>query len=150
MPDRYTSSSAYILSYICVPLRYRLSIGQWQMRDLLLFKQDVQFLFTLCVMLGRHVGALHFLTHVIDFQCKYRKPVDGPCRTFGVNRCIGLYFYIFIFVKEIAVNQFHQISTVLIGLVDTAFQCQCFHRVNLRVANNVFKVPLYCVNPVFR
>lgn len=96
MPDRYTSSSAYILSYICVPLRYRLSIGQWQMRDLLLFKQDVQFLFTLCVMLGRHVGALHFLTHVIDFQCKDRKPVDGPCRTFGVNRCIGLYFTFYI------------------------------------------------------
>ena len=93
MPDRYTF---FICLYTFIYLRpASISAINWSMADersFLLFKQDVQFLFTLCVMLGRHVGALHFLTHVIDFQCKDRKPVYGPCRTFGVNRCIGLYF----------------------------------------------------------
>ena len=41
-------------------------------------------------------------------------------------------------------------STVLIWLVDAAFQRQRLFGVNLRITDNVVQVPLHCVNPVFR
>ena len=37
----------------------------------------------------------------------------------------------------------------MIRLIDTALQGQSLDRVDFRVADNIFKVPLHSVNPVF-
>ena len=102
------------------------------------------------MVLGAHVGTLHFLTHVVYLQRKDREAVDGPCRTFGIDGGVGSGFHVLILVEEIAVDEFHQVGTVLIALVDAAFEHEGSCRIDVRVAYDVFEMPLYRINPVFQ
>ena len=50
---------------------------------------------------------------------------------------------------EIAVDGLHQVGSILVRLVDAAFQREGFYGVNVRVADDVLEVPLHRVYPTF-
>ena len=87
---------------------------------------------------------------MIDFQGQDAKPVDGPCRTLGVDAGIGKHLHARVFLTEIAVNLLHQVGTVLIGTVDAALQFERLHRVDVGVAYDVLEVPLHGINPALQ
>ena len=47
------------------------------------------------------------------------------------------------------VNLFDEVCSVLIGFVYSSFDGECFDGVNVRIANDVFEMPLYGVYPTF-
>jgi len=56
----------------------------------------------------------------------------------------------FIARSKVRINLFHQVSALLIAFIYPAFQCQCCNRVDVRITDNVFKMPLHRVNPAFQ
>ena len=101
-------------------------------------------------MLIGSIGTLHLFLHVVNLQNQDREAVDGPCRTLGVQPGISLQGHLAVVLQEITVNLLHQVGTVLVALVDAAFQGERSSGVNLRVANQVFQMPLHRINPVFQ
>ena len=97
-----------------------------------------------------YVFTVDLLCHVVDFQCKDRKPVNSPSRAFGIDRGIGLYGDILIKVQKIAVDIFDHIGAFLIRPVDTSFDLQGNDRIDFGIADDVFQMPLYRVDPVFQ
>ena len=61
-----------------------------------------------------------------------------PCRTLGVDTCVRMRLYVVEYLPEITVDPFYEIRAVLIALVYPPFQRQCLHRINMRVADDVF------------
>lgn len=48
---------------------------------------------------------------------------------------------------EIAVDEFYQVRTVLVALVDAALEQQGLNGINLRVAYQILQMPLHRINP---
>ena len=101
-------------------------------------------------MLVAGVSAFGLLAHVIDLQCQDAQPVDGPCGAFGVDGGIGQGIHIAIGVAEIAVYLLYEVCAVLVRLIDAPLQLQGCYGVDVRVANDVFVVPLHGVDPAFQ
>ena len=101
-------------------------------------------------MLGSCIGTANLFGHMINLQCQDRQPVDRPCRTFRIDRRIRQYFHFFVFIQKETVDQFHQVGTILIRLVYTAFDSHCLHRIDCRITDDIFQMPLYRINPVFQ
>ena len=115
----------------------------------LLFKQDGEFLSAAFAMVSAGVGALSLFLHVIDLQIEDAEAVYGPGRALCIDGGVGLGLYLVIFGEEIAVNAFHKIRAVLITFVDSPFQHHRIDRVDVGVANDILKMPLYRVYPGF-
>ena len=94
------------------------------------------------------IGALGLLTHVIYLKRQYRQAVECPRRAFGVDCGLGEHFHLGKMRAKVGVELLHKVGTLLVTAVDAAFYRQCGHRVYIRIANNVLKVPLNGVDPV--
>ena len=90
------------------------------------------------------------LLHVINLQHQDGEAIDSPCRTLCVDGCIRGNLYILVFFQKETVDQLHQIGTILVGLVDASLDGQCLDRINLRIPDNVFQMPLHGIDPVFQ
>ena len=99
---------------------------------------------------GGGVGACGLFAHVINLQGQDGEAVDGPCRALGVEPCVGQRVHLGVFLAEVGVYLLHEISAVLVGAVDATLQRQGVERVDVRVADDVFQVPLYGVYPAFQ
>ena len=117
---------------------------------LLLLEQHVEFCLTFLAMLVAGIGALGLFAHVINLQSQDAQPVDGPSRAFGVDGGVGQRLYIALGVAEIAVYLLYEVCAVLVRLVDAPLQLQGCYGVDVRVANDVFIVPLHGVDPAFQ
>ena len=116
----------------------------------MLFEQHAEFLSAAVEMFFRRVGALDLFAHVIDFQRENAQAVDGPRRTLGVDGCIGQHLNAVVALQEIAVDLFHEVGALLVRAVDAALQQQCLDGVDVRVADDVFEMPLHRVDPAFQ
>ncbi len=95
------------------------------------------------------VVARRLCLHVVNFERENRQAVKCPCRAFGVDGGVGQRAHVGKFRAEECVEFLHHVRAVLIGFVYAAFYSQCFHRVDVGVADYVFKMPLDGVNVVF-
>ena len=86
--------------------------------------------------------------HVVNLQRQDRQTVDSPRRGLGIEPGIGPGFHVPVFVEQVRVDIFHHVGTILVRLVDAAFDGQRGHRVDLRVADNILQMPLHGVDPV--
>ena len=98
-------------------------------------------------MLSRSLRTVYLLLHVINLEGENAQAVNSPCRTLGIDARIRLHLYVLISLTEVRVNLLHEVSTVLIALVDTALQDERFSRINLRIADDILEMPLYGINP---
>ena len=100
------------------------------------------------MLLGAYVGTADLLLHVINLDMQDAQAVNSPSGTLGIDPCIGLSRYVVKLFPEIAVNTLHQVRTVLIAFVNTAFERQGINGIDFRVADDVLQVPLYYIYPV--
>jgi hypothetical protein len=87
---------------------------------------------------------------VIDFQRKDAQPVDCPCGTLGIESGIGLDDNIAVFWSEELIYLLHKVGAVLVRAVDATFQLQSLYGIDMRIADDILKVPLYGVNPALQ
>ena len=90
----------------------------------------------------------HLLLHMVNLQSQNRQTIDGPRGTLGIDDRIGQRLYFGVLLKEITVDAFHKIGTVLIGLIDTPFDGQSLDRVDFGIPYNIFEMPLHGVDPI--
>ena len=86
---------------------------------------------------------------MVDLDSKDREAVYGPCGAFGVDGGVRKRCHPRISVAEPCVYGFHHVCTVLVGGVNASFEYHCIFRLYLRIADEVFHVPLGHINPVF-
>ena len=101
-------------------------------------------------MLFRGIGALHLLSHVVDLEREDGEAVDGPRRTLGIDTCIGQRDNVAILVAQIAVYLLHEVGAVLVAAVDASLDEQSLHGIDVRVADDILKMPLHGVDPAFQ
>ena len=87
---------------------------------------------------------------MIDLKRKDRQTIDRPSRAFRIDRSVRQYFHVLVFIQKETIDQLYQIRTILIRLVDAAFDSQRFHRVDLRIPDNVLQMPLDGIDPVLK
>ena len=85
---------------------------------------------------------------MVNLERQNRQPVDGPRRGLGIEPRTGQWFYLPVFVEQVRIDVLHHVRTLLIGLVDAPFDGQRGHGVDLRIADDILKMPLHGVDPV--
>src|SRR3712207_510884 len=68
----------------------------------------------------------------------------------GVDAGIGQNLHVAVLLSEVAVYLFNQVRAVLIAAVYAPLQAQSFHRVDMRIADDVLKMPLHRVYPTLQ
>ena len=63
---------------------------------------------------------------------------------------LSVLIHITVEVKEITVYLLHQVGAVLIAAVYAALQLKRIERIDVRVADNVFQMPLHRIYPAFQ
>ena len=96
------------------------------------------------------VIAQRLLLHVVDLQRQDAESVDSPCRTLGIEPCIGLDDDVAVFLAEIGINLLYEVSAVLVGTVDAPFQLQGVYRIDVWIADDILEMPLNSVYPAFQ
>ena len=109
--------------------------------------KNVELCLALCAVLVVDIGALHLLLHVVYLEREDGVAVDSPCGALGVDGRSLKWGDVLIQIEEIAVDELDKVGAVLVGLVDAALECECFDRVDARVADNVLEMPLHGVYP---
>ncbi len=113
-------------------------------------REYIQFGLAFRFVLSRSFRAFHLLLHVINLEGKDTQAVNSPCRTLSVDACIILNLHVFVCFAEVRIDLLHEVCSVLVALVDSALQDECFCRVNLRITDDILEMPLYGVNPALQ
>ena len=75
--------------------------------------------------------------------------VNGPCRTLGVDMGVGQHVHVLIELPEVAVDLLDKVCPILIAAVDASFDGKGFDGIDVRIADDVFQMPLHGVDPAF-
>ena len=132
----------------CLNVFQQLVNGQREVA--LLLQQHVELGLALGNVAGVCVLTLSLLLHVPYLQRQDAETVYRPCGTLSIQSSIGQDGHIAVELTEIGVDVFHQVGTVLVGVVYTAFQRQSLDGVDVRVAYDVLQMPLYGIYPALQ
>ena len=140
MPDHCTSSSVCTLSYTASSFTHLQSTGQWLMTEILLLPTTPQvFASALFMMSFICICTFHFLTHVINLQSQDRtRRSIAHAGLFCINCGFRRRSNIFIFIQEVAVNQFHKSVRSWLDLSILRFNTNVLP-IDMRVTNNILK-----------
>ena len=114
---------------------------------LVLLVENVELGLAFGAVLRVDIGAFHLLLHMVYLEREDGVAVDSPSGALGVYGCAFKRCDILVPVEKVAVDELYKVGAVLVRLVDAAFQRECLHGVNSRVAYDVLEMPLYGVYP---
>ena len=93
------------------------------------------------------VATLGFDAEMVYFECEDGETVDGPCGGFGVEGGIGEWSDVGENLHVVVVDLLDEVGTALVAFVDAPLDGKGKDGVDVGWAYEVFKVPLYGVNP---
>ena len=86
---------------------------------------------------------------MVDFECQDGEAVDSPGGSLGVEDGVGEKGDILEQHHVVVVDAFDEVSAVLVGAVDAAFQLEGIGGVDVVGADEILEVPLHGVDPRF-